>query len=76
MARDIRVGTEPLDPEALYRVATNDYLASGGDDLSIFLAAVERRDLDLLVRDALIEYLREIRVIPFRIEGRITGGGP
>jgi 2',3'-cyclic-nucleotide 2'-phosphodiesterase (5'-nucleotidase family) len=74
-ARNIRIGGEPLDLEGIYRVATNDYLANGGDDQEIFLSAQEREDLPLLVRDALIEYLREIRVIDYRVEGRITRGG-
>jgi 2',3'-cyclic-nucleotide 2'-phosphodiesterase (5'-nucleotidase family) len=71
--RDLRVGGEPVDPKALYRLATSDYLANGGDELPSLTRAAERRDLPLLVRDALIEFVRERGVIRYGLEGRITG---
>jgi 2',3'-cyclic-nucleotide 2'-phosphodiesterase (5'-nucleotidase family) len=73
VARDIRVAGEPLDPERRYRLATNDYLANGGDEFAILTEALEREDLPLLVRDAFIEYLRAAGTIEPRLEGRITG---
>jgi 5'-nucleotidase len=51
-----------LDEEHHYDVATNDYLASGGEGLSHVLKDIpaERlRVLDLELRDALVNYLRE-----------------
>jgi 2',3'-cyclic-nucleotide 2'-phosphodiesterase (5'-nucleotidase family) len=72
-ATDLRVGGNPVDPDRLYRMATSDYLANGGDEMTTLTDPVRREDLPLLVRDALIEYVREIGVIrPIR-EGRITG---
>jgi 2',3'-cyclic-nucleotide 2'-phosphodiesterase (5'-nucleotidase family) len=73
VAREIRVGDEPVDPSRRYRLVTNDYLANGGDDFAILLDAQEREDLPLLVRDAFMEYLRAIQTIEPRLEGRITG---
>jgi 2',3'-cyclic-nucleotide 2'-phosphodiesterase (5'-nucleotidase family) len=75
---DIRVNGASLDPARRYRLVTSDYLAKGGDDYSVFLTALEREDLSLLIRDALMEYIRAHRVIEPRMEGRITvteGGG-
>jgi 2',3'-cyclic-nucleotide 2'-phosphodiesterase (5'-nucleotidase family) len=73
-AEDIRVGQEPLDPEAKYRLVTNDYLASGGGNLTPLHSPVAREDLNVLLRDAFIDFIREKGVIEPELEGRITGG--
>jgi len=73
LARDVRVGGEPLDPEGRYRLVTNDYLANGGDEFAILLEALQREDLPLLVRDAFVEFVRAEGTIEPRTEGRITG---
>ena len=70
---DIRVNGVPLDPTRHYRLVTSDYLAKGGDNYSVFLTALEREDLPLLIRDALMEYIRRHGVIEPRMYGRITG---
>jgi 2',3'-cyclic-nucleotide 2'-phosphodiesterase (5'-nucleotidase family) len=72
VARDVRVGGEPVDPARRYRLATNDYLANGGDEFGILLEALEREDLPLLVRDAFLEYIRQAGIIEPRMDGRIT----
>jgi hypothetical protein len=76
VARDILVGGSPLDPEAEYRLVTNDYMANGGEELAPLLNPLAREDLPVLVRDAFISYVRDKRVITAKIEGRITGGIP
>jgi 2',3'-cyclic-nucleotide 2'-phosphodiesterase (5'-nucleotidase family) len=74
VARDILVNGSPLDPEAEYRLVTNDYMANGGEELDPLLNPVAREDLPVLLRDAFISYVREKRVITVQIEGRIRGG--
>jgi 2',3'-cyclic-nucleotide 2'-phosphodiesterase (5'-nucleotidase family) len=73
-AVDLQVGGEPLVPDRLYRLATSDFLASAGDDLSALLSAKTREDLPVLIRDAFIEYVRNRGSIEPRVEGRVTGG--
>jgi 2',3'-cyclic-nucleotide 2'-phosphodiesterase (5'-nucleotidase family) len=73
-ARDILVGGVPLDPAAEYRLATNDYMANGGESLSPLQAPLAREDLPVLLRDAFIAYVRHVGVIEPKLEGRITGG--
>jgi 2',3'-cyclic-nucleotide 2'-phosphodiesterase (5'-nucleotidase family) len=73
-ATDIMVGGVPLDPDAEYRLATNDYMANGGESLSPLQSPVTREDLPVLLRDAFIDYVRHLGVIEPKLEGRITGG--
>lgn len=49
----IEVGGKPLDPAARYRIATNSFLAGGGDRMDVFKAAGARREEPLLVREML-----------------------
>ncbi|MCE9592921.1 MAG: bifunctional metallophosphatase/5'-nucleotidase [Planctomycetes bacterium] len=47
----IEIGGRPLEPGARYRVATNSFLADGGDGLDEFERATERREAPMLIRD-------------------------
>ncbi|MYA63090.1 MAG: hypothetical protein F4139_14425 [Gemmatimonadetes bacterium] len=69
----VLVGGEPIDPEGTYRVATVDYLVNGGGEWSV-LWEVEpgsREDLDILIRTAFVEYLREKSAVTPTLDGRI-----
>ena len=62
----------PVDLAAAYRVATNNYLADGGDDYGAFTEASERYDTGWLVSDTFAEYLTAVGTVTPNIEGRIT----
>jgi len=55
----LRVGDAPLDPEKVYRVATNSFLARAGDGFGTFSAGRNRRSPGVLFRDALAADLRK-----------------
>ncbi len=74
VARDILIGGHPLVLDAEYSLATNDYMANGGDSYSSLMDPVARRDLPVLLRDAFIDFVKHVGVIEPRLEGRITGG--
>lgn len=74
VARDIRIGGEPLNPQAEYRLVTNDFLANGGGSMTSLHSSAGREDLPVLIRDAFIDYVKEMKVINVELEGRITGG--
>ena len=57
-ARDVLVDSMQVDRESYYWVATNNWMADGGGASSTLWEPEERRDLDVLIRDAIIEYLR------------------
>lgn len=56
----VRIGDAPVDPERVYRVATNSFLVGGGD--AYFPESIEvakKLDTGLMLRDLLEEALRE-----------------
>ena len=71
--QDIIINGNPLDDNQRYRVATNSYLAAGGDGYSMFTDAVDYYDTSLMQRDACIDYISEMGgTITPSVEGRIT----
>lgn len=74
-ATDVRVGDEPPDPAATYRVVTSDYLANGGGSWPVLWEAHTREDLPVLIRDLLIDYVRRHGMIQPVLDGRIRVGG-
>jgi len=69
---DILIKGKPVDPLKTYKIATNSYLASGGDGYKVFLNAVHRYDFSLFQRDVFIGYIKHLggRIRP-EVKGRI-----
>lgn len=59
MATDIMIGKNPFDISKSYRVATSDYLANGGDNMTFFSRAILKVETGKKLRDAIIEHLKE-----------------
>jgi 2',3'-cyclic-nucleotide 2'-phosphodiesterase (5'-nucleotidase family) len=57
---DVRIKGKPLDPATTYRIATNSYLAAGGDGYRMFLNAVDRYDSSSFLRDVFADYLKHL----------------
>jgi 2',3'-cyclic-nucleotide 2'-phosphodiesterase (5'-nucleotidase family) len=55
-AVDVYVGKLPLNSSLVYKIATSDYVAKGGDNC-VFLQPLRKRHTTLFIRDALIDYL-------------------
>lgn len=70
-ARDILVDSKNVKPEAYYWVATNNWMADGGGASATLWEPLERRDLDVLIRDAIIDYLRQKESIEPYVDQRI-----
>ena len=47
-------GGAPIDPKATYLVATNDFMAQGGDGFDVFAKGPDLKVTEMLVRDALV----------------------
>jgi 2',3'-cyclic-nucleotide 2'-phosphodiesterase (5'-nucleotidase family) len=70
----IAVGGAPLDPDKTYRVATNDFLARGGDDYAAFAGATPLLRLDdtpMLANEVMV-YLHELGQVRTGVDGRMT----
>lgn len=62
------------DATQIYRVAVNNYLASGGDGCYTFLEGANAVDSEILMTDVLETYIRKHSPIAPRVENRITFG--
>lgn len=74
MQRIIKLVTDHglnIDDKKIYKVALNDFVASGGDGFANLREYKIRNKMDLLVRDALINYIAELKVISAKPEKRI-----
>jgi 5'-nucleotidase/UDP-sugar diphosphatase len=87
--KEVLVAGRPIDLEKEYIVATNDFLAVGGDGYKAFGEAIKSsRDFSVIggmvkgekliysdsgrwLRDVVVEYIKEVRRIAPKIEGRI-----
>ncbi len=70
---EIMINGEPFDPGRTYKVATNSYLAAGGDGYRMLLNALHRYDFSVSLRDVLVKYIEHLggNIKP-HISGRIN----
>jgi 2',3'-cyclic-nucleotide 2'-phosphodiesterase (5'-nucleotidase family) len=71
-AKNILVQGKPLEKEAIYYVATNDYLANGGDNMNFFKKGIQTFDLNYKLRNILIDYFKEVDTITAKNDIRIS----
>lgn len=76
LANAIMIGGSAFDTTKVYKVVTSDYLANGGDNLSLMNDALKKEYPGMKLRDALINGLIEKNKkgesLNAKIEGRIT----
>jgi 2',3'-cyclic-nucleotide 2'-phosphodiesterase (5'-nucleotidase family) len=69
----IKIGGRPLEPNRVYRIATNDFLARGGDGYAGFVGArslIPIEDSPLLANEAMV-YVRKLGTVRTGVEGRV-----
>lgn len=70
---DVKVGGEPLDPDRVYTVATNDYMLGGGDGYSALgggRVVINAGNGNLMANDV-IDYIARTGKVTAKVEGRI-----
>ena len=72
VAKNIQVQGKPVEKDAIYYVATNDYLANGGDNMNFFKKGVQKFDLDYKLRNILIDYFKEVDTITAKNDVRVS----
>lgn len=70
----VTVGGAPLDPTRRYRVATNDFMAKGGDGYRVFVDAKQLIDASAsqLMATQVIDYVAKLGRVAAKVEGRVT----
>jgi 2',3'-cyclic-nucleotide 2'-phosphodiesterase (5'-nucleotidase family) len=63
----------PLDEGRSYKVATNNFMAEGGDDYAAFSRARDRADSGITVRSALEDFVRERSRDGMALDVRLDG---
>ena len=61
-----------LNPKDIYRVATNNFLASGGDGYRSFAEGENLLETGYLLSDAIAEYITAMSPLQVKIENRIV----
>ena len=59
-----RLNGRPIEPDARYRIVVNNYLASGGDGLTLFNQGIDITDRQILDLDALVAWISPGRTPP------------
>lgn len=62
----------PLDPNATYRVATNNFMATGGDRFTTLTRGTGTVDTGINLVDTVVRYLEQNPVVDPQVEGRLT----
>ncbi len=75
-AIDIKINDQPFDLQKEYILLTSDYMANGGDGGIIFAKARDRKEYNVKLRDAMLNYLQQQtkagKIINPQNDGRIT----
>lgn len=70
--KNIKIQGKDLDTNTIYYVATNEYLANGGDNMAFFKKGIQTFDLNYKLRNILIDYFKAVDTIPILTDIRIT----
>ncbi|HUR31998.1 MAG TPA: 5'-nucleotidase C-terminal domain-containing protein [Saprospiraceae bacterium] len=69
-----QIAGEPIDRNKTYKMATLDYVATGGDDMKVLIPLL-RKETGLIFRDVLIDHLKQATAagipVTAAMEGRI-----
>lgn len=69
---DVQIAGQAVNPEALYHVATSDYLSGGADHMDALAHYSELWDSDLLIRDLYLQAVRDQDTVRAAVDGRMT----
>lgn len=73
---DITINGKAFDETKNYWVVTSDYLANGGDNYTFFKNAIERKPMNALLRDVVINYCNDMtkqgKTLKPYLDGRIS----
>jgi 5'-nucleotidase/UDP-sugar diphosphatase len=70
----VKINGQPLDPAKTYKLATNDFMARGGDGYRVFTEAKSLVDVSAsqLMASQVIDYVAKAGKVAPKVEGRIV----
>lgn len=68
----VTVDGEPIDQDATYKIATNNFMATGGDQFDTFTEGSNTFDTQLNLVDTVARYLEGNTPVDPQVEGRLT----
>lgn len=75
-AINVQINGKPFDKNREYWIVTSDYLANGGDNYVFFKNALERKMMNVLLRDVIINYCNHItqqnKTLKPYLDGRVS----
>ena len=60
----IEINNQSLNNNQIYYVATSDYLANGGDNMTFFKESKIKFDIEYKLRNMLIDYFKKVDILP------------
>lgn len=69
--KDVLINGSPIDLKKTYKLATNDFMAAGGDGYTMFEGNKILSE-DTTLADLLVEYLGEVKEIDYSVDGRLN----
>ncbi|MEK7287764.1 MAG: 5'-nucleotidase C-terminal domain-containing protein [Elusimicrobiota bacterium] len=73
---EVMVGKKPILVTKNYTVATNNFLADGGDGYKTFLNGSLRKDTKTVLRDSMAQWIKKHTPLKPALEGRMTAQRP
>jgi 2',3'-cyclic-nucleotide 2'-phosphodiesterase (5'-nucleotidase family) len=72
--KSVKINGEPLDPAKTYKLATNDFMARGGDGYKAFTEGKSLIDVSAsqLMASQVIDYVAKVGKVAPKVEGRIV----
>jgi 5'-nucleotidase/UDP-sugar diphosphatase len=69
----LKIDNAPIEDDRIYRVATNDFLARGGDDYVTFRDTSQLLPIgdSPLIANQVIDYVQDLGTVRTAIEGRV-----
>ena len=73
VAEDIMIGGQDIQPDMVYEMATNNYIAWGGSGFDMLEQNTTKQDTGISMRDAVIDYIKKHPKLPECFDGEIEG---
>ncbi|MDR3218033.1 MAG: 5'-nucleotidase C-terminal domain-containing protein [Dysgonamonadaceae bacterium] len=68
--KSLKISGQTLDENKIYRIVTIDFLAEGNSGMEALTQAVEYTDLNITLRDAMIEFVKKLTTENKRIDAK------